>query len=80
MVRGSAVNQDGASSGSTVPNGPAQQALLAKALTSPKLTAADIDHVEAHGTGTPLGLGIEPRFTEAFSAIERVRIAGIGIW
>lgn len=59
MVRGSAVNQDGASSGVTVPNGPAQQALLAKALTSSKLTAADIDYVEAHGTGTPLGDPIE---------------------
>ncbi len=31
----------------TVPSGPAQQALLAKALTSSKLTAADIDYVEA---------------------------------
>lgn len=59
VVRGSAVNQDGASSGVTVPNGPAQQALLAKALTSSKLTAADIDYVEAHGTGTPLGDPIE---------------------
>ena len=32
VVRGSAVNQDGASSGQTVPNGPAQQALIRQAL------------------------------------------------
>ena len=32
VVRGSAVNQDGASSGQTVPNGPAQQALMRQAL------------------------------------------------
>src|SRR6185503_18083509 len=49
----------GASSGVTVPNGPAQQALLRQALAAARLQPADIDSVEAHGTGTPLGDPIE---------------------
>ena len=66
VIRGSAVNSDGRSSGLTVPNGPAQQAVLRKALASAQLGSADIDYVEAHGTGTPLGDPIE---IEALGAV-----------
>ncbi|MDA2893504.1 type I polyketide synthase [Mycolicibacterium sp. BiH015] len=66
VVRGSAVNQDGASSGQTVPNGPAQQELMRKALQNARLEPSDIDYIEAHGTGTSLGDPIE---LDALSAV-----------
>ena len=59
VIRGSAVNQDGRSSGLTVPNGPAQQALLRDALASARVNPEDVGYIEAHGTGTSLGDPIE---------------------
>ncbi len=61
VVRGSAMNQDGASAGLTVPSGPAQEAVVKRALANARLEAAAIGYVEAHGTGTPLGDPIELR-------------------
>jgi acyl transferase domain-containing protein len=58
-INGSAVNQDGASSGLTVPNGPAQAAVVRSALQQARLQPSAIGYVEAHGTGTPLGDPIE---------------------
>ncbi len=59
VIRGSAVNQDGRSSGLTVPNGPAQQAVIRQALKNATLQPSDITYIEAHGTGTALGDPIE---------------------
>ena len=59
VIKGSAVNQDGASSGLTVPNGGAQQRLIAATLARAGLVGGDVDYLEAHGTGTSLGDPIE---------------------
>jgi acyl transferase domain-containing protein/NADPH:quinone reductase-like Zn-dependent oxidoreductase/acyl carrier protein len=59
VIRGSAINQDGASGGLTVPNGVAQQRVIADALKRSGLVPTDVDYLEAHGTGTSLGDPIE---------------------
>jgi acyl transferase domain-containing protein/surfactin synthase thioesterase subunit len=59
VIRGSAVNHAGASGGLTVPNGPAQQEVIRRALDGARMQPDEIDYVEAHGTGTPLGDPIE---------------------
>ncbi len=61
VIRGIGSNQDGRSGGLTVPNGPAQEAVIGAALADAGLEPSDIDYVEAHGTGTSLGDPIEVR-------------------
>ena len=71
VIRGSAVNQDGRSTGLTVPNGPAQQAVIEQALRAAGLKSTDVQYVEAHGTGTPLGDPIEVQALAASLGRER---------
>src|SRR5271168_1327784 len=59
VIRGSSINQDGASGGLTVPNGVAQQRVIAEALECAGVAAGDVGYLEAHGTGTSLGDPIE---------------------
>ena len=66
LVTGTALNQDGRSGGLTVPSGPAQSALIRRALARAGLSPGAIDYVETHGTGTPLGDPIE---AEALSRV-----------
>jgi 3-oxoacyl-[acyl-carrier-protein] synthase II len=58
-ILGSAVNHDGRSSGLTVPNGPAQQAVIRQALQRSRIQPSQVSYIEAHGTGTSLGDPIE---------------------
>ena len=46
VILGSAVNQDGRSSGLTVPNGPAQEAVIRQALAAAHIEPGDVDYVE----------------------------------
>ena len=71
VIRGCATNQDGASSGLTVPNGPAQEAVIRAALAQAGLSPAQVAYVEAHGTGTELGDPLEARALGAVFAQDR---------
>ena len=59
VIRGSAFNQNGATAGATVPNGPAQERLIERALTQAGVAPSEVDYLEAHGAGSAFGDPIE---------------------
>ena len=61
LVKGTAINQNGTSAAMPVPNGPAQERVMAEALAMAGVAPADVDYLDAHGTGTELGDSIELR-------------------
>lgn len=59
VIHGSAVNHDGHARTVTTPSGPAQRAMLQRALENAGIAPHELDYIETHGTGTPLGDPIE---------------------
>jgi amino acid adenylation domain-containing protein len=78
VVRASAVNHDGRSSGLTVPNGPAQTAVVRAALAAGGIAPHEVSYVEAHGTGTPLGDPIE--VSALAEALDRTSVERPPLW
>lgn len=78
VIRGSAVGQDGRTTGLTVPNGPAQEAVIRAALDDAGLVPDDIGLIEAHGTGTSLGDPIEIGALGRVFGVERERPLLVG--
>jgi acyl transferase domain-containing protein len=68
VILGSATNHDGRTSGLTVPNGPAQQAVIRQALKNSRTDPSQVSYIETHGTGTALGDPIEVGALEAVFA------------
>ena len=66
VIRASASGQDGRSNGLTAPRGPAQEAVLRRALAQAGLSPDRVGYVEAHGAGTPLS---DPMELQALDAV-----------
>ena len=65
VIRGSAFNQNGATAGATVPNGPAQERVIERALAQAGVAPSEVDYLEAHGAGSAFGDPIEAQAAAA---------------
>jgi len=65
VIRSSASGQDGRSNGLTAPRGPAQEAVIRRALAQAGLPPDRVGYVEAHGAGTPLSDPMELQALDA---------------
>ena len=74
VVRGSAVNQDGPSSGQTVPNGPAQQAVMRQALAASRLEP--VGYRLRRGARHRHGVGRSDRTRRVEPGVRRARRLG----
>lgn len=79
VIRGSAVNHNGKSNGMTAPSGPAQQALLRRALQAANVEPSEVRFVETHGTGTRLGDPIEVGALRAVYAPAKLERGPLGL-
>ncbi len=78
ILAGTAVNQDGRSSSLTAPSGPAQQAVIAAALTAGAVGAPGVGSIQLHGTGTSLGDPVEiDAVSTALSIAHRGSASGV---
>ncbi|MBN1489436.1 MAG: polyketide synthase dehydratase domain-containing protein, partial [Phycisphaerae bacterium] len=71
VILASATNQDGRTTGLTMPNGKAQEALMAEACAKAGIDPARLQYVEAHGTGTTVGDPIEANALGAVLSVGR---------
>lgn len=79
VILGSAINQDGAGGGLTVPNGPAQEAVIRAALADASVQPHHVGFIEAHGTGTELGDPIEIHALERVFGSDRFHGVPLGV-
>jgi acyl transferase domain-containing protein len=71
VVRGSGVFHDGTGDGFMVPNGRAQEHMLAQVYGRAGIAPETVGYVEAHGTGTPVGDPIEAGALAHFFGAQR---------
>ena len=71
LVRATGVNQDGQTAGISLPNGEAQEHLIASVYQQSCVTPGEVQYIEAHGTGTKAGDPVEARALDRALSVGR---------